>query len=317
VPYSKPYLSIPDQLALIESRGMIVSDRAKATEVLHRIGYYRLSGYWYPFREPVHSPIGQIIGDHFRSGTELSTVIDLYIFDKKLRLLMLDAFERIEIALRVQIPLTLGKRGPLAHRDPAELHGNFARRTDPAAKKVLHQIWLQRTDDSFNASREEFAKHFRKKYAGEHPPIWIACEAWDFGALSYLYSGLQHSDATEIAAEYGLTAEILGSWIRTINVARNVCAHHSRLWNKPVPTQPKWPLPNSIPDLSHIAANTHSLTRAYGIAVLTRFLLRQTSPTTSWSHRLKELCDTFPNSPIVTLAAAGFPPGWEAQPIWA
>lgn len=295
---------------------MVISDRAKATEMLRRIGYYRLSGYWYPFRVSAPSAKGPVIGDNFRPGTDLSTVIDLYIFDKKLRLLMLDAFERIEIALRVQISLTLGKRGPLAHRDPAALHGNFARRTDPVTRKVLHQVWLQKTDDSFQASKEEFAKHFRKKYAGEHPPIWIACEAWDFGAMSYLYSGLQHSDATAIATEYGLTAEVLGSWIRTINVARNVCAHHSRLWNKPIPTQPKWPSSSAVPDLAHIASNTHSLTRAYGTAALTRFLLRHTSPKTSWPTRMKSLCATFPQSPVVTLAAAGFPNGWQSQPLW-
>jgi abortive infection bacteriophage resistance protein len=295
---------------------MVISDRAKATEMLHRIGYYRLSGYWYPFRVTVSSPIGPIIGDNFRPGTELSTVIDLYVFDKKLRLLMLDAFERIEIALRVQLSLTLGKRGPLAHRDPAELHGNFARRTDPATRTVLHQVWLQKTDDNFNTSREEFAKHFKKKYTGDRPPIWIACEAWDFGAMSYLYGGLQHSDATAVAAEYGLSAEVLGSWIRAINVTRNICAHHSRLWNKPIPTQPRWPTPSSVPDLAHIAGNTHSLTRVYGTAALARFLLRQTSPTTTWPHRLKSLCDTFPPSQIVTLGSAGSPTGWKTQPIW-
>ncbi len=293
---------------------MSISDRAKATEMLHRIGYYRLSGYWYPFRATVPSPAGPIVGDMFRSGTELSTVIDLYIFDKKLRLLMLDAFERIEIALRVQIALTLGKRGPYAHRDPAALHGNFARRTDPATKKVLHQVWLQKTDESFDRSREEFAKHFRKKYAGENPPIWIACEAWDFGAMSHLFGGMQHGDQTVIAAEYGLTAEVLGSWIRAINVARNICAHHSRFWNKPIPNQPRWP--SAVPDLSHIAGKTQALTRTYGTAALSRFLLRYTSPATSWSTRLKALCASFPVSPMISLAAAGFPAQWEAEKLW-
>jgi abortive infection bacteriophage resistance protein len=316
VTYAKPYLSVADQLALIEGRGMIVSDRAKAIEMLHRIGYYRLSGYWYPFRASLPSPIGPMVGDNFKSGTELGSIIDLYVFDKKLRLLMLDAFERVEIALRVQIALTLGRRGAKAHRDPGALHGNFARRTDPSTKRVLHQIWLQKTDDDFAKSREEFAKHFRKKYPGEHPPIWIACEAWDFGAMSRLFGGLQQSDQTAIAAEYGLTAELLASWIRTLNVARNVCAHHSRFWNKPSTNQPKWPTAILVPDLAHIAGNTLAQTRAYGTAALSRFLLRQTSPATSWSERLKTLCEAFPSSTVVTLQAAGFPHDWRSQSIW-
>lgn len=284
--------------------------------MLHRIGYYLLSGYWYPFRETVRTSRGLVVGDNFKPGTELSTIIDLYVFDKKLRLLFLDAFERIEIALRVQVSLTLGLRGPLAHRDPNALHGNFARRTDPRTRRVEHQEWLRRTDDQFRDSREEFAKHFRSKYAGEHAPIWIACEAWDFGAMSYLFSGLQIADQTLIADEYGLTFDVLSSWIRSINVARNVCAHHGRLWNKPIPTQPKWPAASQAPDLSHLASSTIALTRAYGTAALTRYMLRQTSPSTSWSQRLKTLCGTFPASPHISLSAAGFPAGWESEVLW-
>lgn len=285
--------------------------------MLHRIGYYRLSGYWYPFRTTVSVGGVRTVTDNFRPGTELSTVIDLYVFDKKLRLLMLDAFERIEIALRVQISLTLGKKGPWAHRDPNALHGNFARRTDPYTRTVLHQDWLQKTDAAFDKSKEEFAKHFRSRYVGDRPPLWIACEAWDFGAMSYLLSGMENADQTAISSEYGLTADVLVSWVRAINVARNVCAHHSRLWNKPNPAQPKWPKPAIAPDLAHISGNTRSLTRAYGTAALTRYLLRHTSPTTTWSTRLKDLCSAFPASPVISLANAGFPAGWEQQNLWA
>ena len=315
VPYTKPYLAVPDQLALIRSRGMAISDLPKATEMLNRIGYYRLSGYWYPFRASTTGATGAVVGDSFRPGSDLGTIIDLYIFDKKLRLLMMDAFERIEIALRIQIALTLGRRGAWAHRDPQALHGNFARRTDPKAKKVLHQQWLQKTDDQFNASKEEFAKHFRRRYSDDNPPIWIACEAWDFGAMSHLYSGMQIVDRDEIAAEYGLTGDVLASWIRNINVARNVCAHHSRLWNKPIPAQPVWPA--RVSDLGHLSGNIAAQTRAYGTAALTRYLLRQTSPATSWGARFKGLIFSFPTSPMISLASAGFPAGWEAQPLWA
>lgn len=48
--YTKPYLTIPQQLALLQSRGMQISDIEKATHALERIGYYRLSGFWHPFR---------------------------------------------------------------------------------------------------------------------------------------------------------------------------------------------------------------------------------------------------------------------------
>jgi abortive infection bacteriophage resistance protein len=311
--YNKPYLTVQQQLALIQSRGMVITDLPKAEQMLQRIGYYRLSGYWYPFRD--NAVIGGVrtVVDNFRPGADLRTIIDLYIFDKKLRLLFLDALERIEITLRVQICLLLGQYGRFAHRDPMVLHGNFARRTNPRTSRVEHQEWLRRTDEKFRDSKEDFAKHFRTRYPGENPPIWIACEAWDFGAMSYLFGGLQNKDQTAIAGEYGLTFDVLESWIRTLNVARNVCAHHGRFWNRPSPTQPRWP---NVPELAHIQANNKALTRTYGLAALTRYMLRCTSPTTEWSDRLKALCATFPVSSAVSLNAAGFPLGWQAEALW-
>ena len=41
--YSRPWTSFPGQLALLKSRGMVVSDETAALDYLQRVGYYRLS----------------------------------------------------------------------------------------------------------------------------------------------------------------------------------------------------------------------------------------------------------------------------------
>ena len=51
MPYDRPWLSFEDQLKQLEERGLGVTDRASAVSYLDRVGYYRLNGYWYPFRE--------------------------------------------------------------------------------------------------------------------------------------------------------------------------------------------------------------------------------------------------------------------------
>lgn len=127
--YPKPWHSYQQQLALLQSRGMAVSDPPKALDYLERIGYYRLSGYWFAFRErtelccpldpqskklskskPTRLPL-----DTFKPGTTFQNAVDLYVFDKKLRLLTLDALERVEIALRVDISHVLGKHEKFAY----------------------------------------------------------------------------------------------------------------------------------------------------------------------------------------------------------
>lgn len=110
--YSKPYLPVTAQLALIKGRGMVVSDDALAQTYLNKIGYYRLSGYWYPYRRSRCMGDETVVEDRFKDNTKFSEIVDLYVFDKKLRLLMLDIIERIEIAFRVQITLQLGS-GPI------------------------------------------------------------------------------------------------------------------------------------------------------------------------------------------------------------
>ena len=297
---------------------MLISDDALAQAYLNKIGYYRLSGYWYPYRQSKIVGSDTVVSDDFRDGTKFSEIVDLYVFDKKLRLLMTDVIERIEIALRVQITLQLGKYGLHAHRDASVLHPNFSARPDPVTGELQHQKWLRLHDEAFIRSREEFAKHFKTKYAREHPPIWIAAELWDFGAMSFLYSGMKKTDQIEVAKTFGVTSfEVMSSWLRCINVARNICAHHSRFWNKPNAVRPSWPKAADCPDLGHIERDTNAKARVYGLACMCKYLLRTINPNSGWSDRFKAVVAEFPASKIVNIRSAGFPPDWQKANLWA
>jgi abortive infection bacteriophage resistance protein len=234
IPYKKPHLTFDAQIALLKSRGMSISDEAKAKDYLQRIGYYRLSGYWYPFRqtESKKSSDGTIVHtviDQFRNNAEFKNAVDLYVFDKKLRLLFLDALERIEIALRVDVAANLGRLDPFAHRNPALLHGNFTKKINPRTGQSDYADWLSRFDKLASYSKEEFILHYKQTYSSPLP-IWIAVELWDFGMLSKFLSGMRHDDLASIAARYIIPRpELLTSWMRSMNFVRNTCAHHSRL----------------------------------------------------------------------------------------
>lgn len=321
-PYHKPHLDVPGQLALLLSRGMDVADPAKATAYLERIGYYRLSGYWYPLRQSqvIAAPGGKAatqVLDTFRPGATFAQAIDLYVFDKRLRLLFLDATERIEVALRVDIALLLGARDPWAHRDPAVLHGNFARRVNHNTGRTSHQEWLARLDQAASRSKEEFVRHFTSRYSGPLP-IWIAVELWDFGMLSTFLAGMAASDQATVAAKYGVQRpELLASWMRGINHVRNICAHHGRLWNRSPADQPKPPKAGEIALLDHLASDPFAQTRLYGVAAPMQHLLRFINPTTNWPDRVRQHLSGFPSAPGVAVGQTGFPAGWETLPLWS
>lgn len=320
-PYRKPHLDISGQIALLRSRGMEAADPAKAAGYLERIGYYRLSGYWYPLRQSRIAlgadgkPAVQVLDD-FRAGTSFGQAVDLYVFDKRLRLLFLDAIERIEVALRVDIALLLGARDPWTHRKAALLPGSFARRINPRTGQTAHQDWLLRLDQLAARSKDEFVRHFTARYSGPLP-IWIAIELWDFGMLSTFLAGMAMADQILIGTKYGVQRpELLAGWMRGINLVRNICAHHGRLWNRSLADQPKPPKLGELPLLDHIATDVFAQSRLYGVAAPMQFLLRTINPTTTWSARLHDQLVGFPQAPGTAIAQSGFPAGWNMLPLW-
>lgn len=120
----KLHLPYIDQLNLLKTRNLDVADEASALVTLQRIGYYRLVGYWFPLRQP-HSQHARARLDDFQDGATFELAVDLYRFDRALRLLVLDAIERIEVAVRVDIAHLLGRRHRLAHECGSLLDARF------------------------------------------------------------------------------------------------------------------------------------------------------------------------------------------------
>ena len=103
--FTKPFLSPAQHISQWRKRGLAVPDTARATRYLTVISYYRLSAYTLPFQLRNQ-------GHAFIPGTSFEDVLDLYIFDRQLRLLILDAIERIEVALRACWLMQLFRQHP-------------------------------------------------------------------------------------------------------------------------------------------------------------------------------------------------------------
>lgn len=329
--YPKPWQSYRQQLELLMARGMVVTDQPKALEYLERIGYYRLSGYWFAFRErselccpldqqgtkqpsrikPTRLPL-----DEFKPGTTFQNAIDLYVFDKKLRLLILDALERIEIALRVDISHGLGKHEKFAYLRPDLFHDSFSRQLDNKTGLTKHHLWLGKHAALINRSNEDFIRHNKERY-GLPLAVWVACEVWDFGTLSTLYAGMTEADQDLISREYGISnGRIFASWLRSLNYLRNVCAHHSRLWNRNIVDQPKLPPAQQAPSLCAFHNDAHRRARPFMLLCITQHLMKITNPSSSWGKRLKALLENeFPDLTHLDLSLEGMgtDPDWQKR----
>lgn len=310
----KPWKSIDDQLAILQSRGLQIDDTERAKQYLRRLGYYRLSGYWYPFRrlqEVASSPTAELRHDDFIEGSRFDDLIRLYVFDKKLRLHALDALERIEMALRVDIAHLLGELDARAHEHPDCLHGSFSKRIDPKKGKTGHQIWMEKYQQQVHrAARSAFVAHHLEKYGCL--PIWAAIEVWDFGMLSTLYAGMKHGDKNILAGKYGIPdGNEMVKYLRSLNFIRNVCAHHARLWNtnivdrSPLPTGENWQHLNNA--------------RPFFYFCLMQMFIRVICPTSSWGERLNTLInDEFPvvGCGAVKIGDFGVTENWRSWELW-
>lgn len=313
----KPWRSFDEQLQQLQARGMQVEERAAALGYLERLGYYRLSGYWYPLRQ-IDQTASQEQGkpirlDTFVPGSRFEDVVRLYMFDKKLRLLALDALERIETAVRVDVAHLLGQRDPCAHENLQCLHGNFTKKLitrGPDKGKTEHQVWLEKYRALLHRARKEpFVSHHQQHYG--RLPIWAGIELWDFGLLSRLFAGMQHADQQVIAERYGaVDGRAFAQWLRSLNFIRNVSAHHSRLWNMNVlelsAVPPGWPV------------QLHNA-RPFFYFCLMQHVLNTICPRSNWGQRLRNLLQNeFPGttSSSLSLAEFGTFAGWEKAALW-
>lgn len=325
LPYLKPFRETRSNIETLKIRGMIFADEDHAARCLARIGYYRLSAYWYPFRKFCSisgNMDDQVRCDCFTQDTTFEQVLDFYLFDKELRLKVSDALERIEIGIRAIIIEILGGHGSHAHRDPRSYNAWF---TDPDVKTDESQMsnFLTGQDRAFLKSKEEFAKHFRRTYSGQ-PPIWIAAGGWDWGNLSYILSGLSDKNKISVCAEIDprLQTKTLVSWVAALNEVRNACAHHSRLWNKVLTNSPSFQKSGNIAVFDHmrnakgVSGDQHTK-RLYGALMALMFLMKSFHPKTEWPARLAKWVAENRLPTEISVTAAGFPSNWREQELWA
>lgn len=291
--YTKPPLTYENQAELLMSRGLI-SDKQTLVHKLQSVSYYRLSGYWYPFKND---------NDTFKPDTTLDLVWRRYTFDRQLRLLTLDAIERIEICIRTALIYHHSHTyGPFGYTDGATL---------PYLKKNEFMLLQGKLRDAVKQSKEPFVVHFQRKYGDVHSdlPLWMLAELLSFGMMFTFFRGVDKTIKRKIAADFHLAFGVLGSWLHTLNSVRNSCAHHSRLWNrvfgiKPIlpDKDPRWHTPVNVPN-----------DRMFGILTLLHHLLNHAAPQSQWQTRLRDLLGRYPDIPLTSM---GFPAKWKLCPLW-
>ena len=293
--YSKTYSSPAQLVSLLQSRGLFIENTTRTENYLRHIGYYRFSAYLFPLlTTPKENHI-------FKPGATFNQALDMYRFDRHLRLLMFNEIEKIEIAVRSAIVnITSRETGnPFWMTDSSCFYDAS---TFTKTKQLI--------DAELAKSREDFIEHFRNTYSDPYPPSWMLAEILPLGVLTRICDNIKSNQIRKkIAQEFSLGIPVFNSWMTIVTVARNNCGHHARVWNRTFALQVLTQRRMTQPWIT-IPVNQR---KAYFSLCIIKYFLIIIAPNNDMKTKIDTLLANFPD---IDTAAMGFPCRWENEPLW-
>lgn len=303
------YIKIPksfeDQLKLLKKRGLDIPNEEKAKKVLQNISYNRLSAYWYPLLD---NPKDEEI---FKPNSSFETAFHFYQFDSELRILIFHSIEQIEIAFRTQL---------IYHLSHKYGSGFWYERSDAFVSFPNYVHNLNKICNAVKDSRQEFIKKYNRKYNQYLPPAWKSFEIISFRTLYAIYNNLIDVDSKRLVSNhFGVHHKVFISWMNTLVYIRNICAHHSRLWNIRLTISPIWlksPRRSWVErwenEIENENTNDKNL-KLYAVLCILQYLLNHINPYNNFSGKLTTLLIRFPE---IDTAHIGMTSNWKEEPLW-
>lgn len=287
--FAKPHLSFEEQVNLLKKRNLTISNTDYAIKKLAHLNYYRLSAYFHPFYKNK---------DHFSDEATFEDIIQLYYFDKEFRNLLFYAIEKVEIYLRTQIAYTISKHhGVFGYNNPSLFHNRHK-----------HQEILKSIHKEVSRSKEPFVKEFFAKYREKHLPIWAMVEIISFNTLSKIFATLKEELREEIIQGIDIRPYVFQRWTHSLNYIRNICAHHSRLWNKVLAIEPMKPKNQKL-------FKQLNNKKIFFVVMMLEFILQEIDDEEfDFKYKLQRLFYSYPN---VNKFAMGFVENWEEYEIYS
>lgn len=309
--YKKEHKTFDEQIKLLKSKALMIPNEEYALTKLNHINYYRLSAYFIPLQYPRTGKNKNI----FIPKTTFENILQIYYFDVELRKIIFEAIETIEIYFRTQIAYYHAKKfSPYGYLDI----GSFK------TTQEFYETCLDIVKSETSRSEEEFINHFNDKYKTTDLPIWALVEVISFGSLSKLYSMLKTEEQKNVIQKLkGINNNLFKNWLHALSIIRNICAHHSRLWNKTLGV--KFEIPKKIKVFKELK-NPICCTKAkkelnnplndkifFALSVMEYILSGIGEDEIDFKNKIKQLLQKYSS---IDINAMGFVENWEELDIW-
>jgi len=285
IKFEKPSLTIDEQIRLLRERGLILDDEERLRYFLTNISYYHWSIYFKNFQKD----------DVFYENTNFEDILKIYVFDNKLRLLLLELLERVEKSFKCRIAYELsvltGDSHCYSNSDLFNIEDDY--------EKAITMI-----REEVKKSREISITHYLNRYnQPELPPVWMIIEILSFGQCGKIHKTLKIEYRNIICRSFGIDEKYIVSWMHCLSNLRNNCAHHSRIWNRNFTFKP------IIKSKQYGRFFNNNNIRLFNYLVVLQIILSKINPTSSWLDKMKAYID----EGSINIKSMGFPEDWEGR----
>jgi abortive infection bacteriophage resistance protein len=282
---NRPALSIREQVLLLKSRGLEFDsgDEPEIEAFLLNVNYYRAAGYWRLF---FNSPNDALSG--FKIGTTFNQLRDLYLWDEKLRRLLVEGLGKYEIAFRARLAhIYCMHLSPTSYQEP-ESHAEVFRKAKSgmvSARKGLLDAVKRDLENTSDPAIIRFCK------ANQTPPLWVSIEVFSMGTLSKMYAVALDDIRFKLSKSLRLPSpEFAESLFHSLTVFRNHLAHHGRIWHW-TPTYPP-----QVINILKVEQDRSIYDRTpWGLIVSLIHQIDWIDDTSEWSSRLLDHINSNPN----------------------
>ena len=297
-PYPKQIFTLQQQIKSYTDAGMTVEPSDSAEDMLTRVGYYRLRGYCFHLYDNSTK--------QYVPGTKFSDIVSLYNFDMELSHLLFGMLTSIEIALRARLSEAL------------LIYGDALIITDPTPFKDKSLYWknLSSISSEIARSNDVFIKHNFDKHDGQIP-IWAVVETLSFGTLSKLVKNIDTASGpaySVLAGYYRYTStngnivapsqKMLSSWVQSVSIMRNICAHNGRIYNRAINTTPEILVADRVTPQPRYNG-------LYQMMLAMKYLRPNDQVWTDFAIQFKQLKTKY--DAVIDLSRINFPADWEAH----
>ena len=292
--YTKTHKTFEEQVELLKKRNLIISNEPYCLKKLSHINYYRLSAYFLPLQHTKGSPEGGMFFD----GTTFENILEHYFFDVELRKIVFKAIEAIEVYFRTQIAYH--------HALSYDAFGYLKQENFTVSDEFFEKVTSAIREETSRSS-ETFIDHFKEKYHTTDLPIWAMVEVVSMSTLSKIYTMLKTKEQQSVIKQlHGVSKDVFSSWLHALTVIRNICAHHSRFWNKTLGVSFK--IPRKISMFENLVGN-----KAFFALSVIAYILDAIGEDLDFVGEIKGLLNAHPT---IDKNAMGFVEGWEDLHVW-